>query len=80
MRAVSLGGKEAHWDSKGNLSPGGNDTDSEGPPAQGPPAHCRRWQSRRVAWIATATELGCAAWVVTVQLEPVSSEVPAASF
>ena len=34
MRAVSLGGK-ANWDSKGNLSPGGNDTDSEGPPAQG---------------------------------------------
>jgi hypothetical protein len=45
MRAVSLGSKESL--SKGNLSPGpGNDTDSEGPPAQRPPAHCRRWQSR----------------------------------
>ena len=42
MRAVSQGGKEARWDSKGSLSPGGNDTDSEGPPARGPPAHCRR--------------------------------------
>ena len=55
MRAVSQGGKEARWDLKGSLSPGSNDTDSEGPPARGPPArgppaHCRRWQSRRVTW------------------------------